>query len=127
MRIKVADEDSTKLVIYTEEAGNTSLEKAARAAKDIADGFSGLASVALDTSITEFPVDKLADVVRKMRVLKDMDLQLRVPQELLGILSSATPPSEFFDRLCSEINSEEHALNAKKKLFSTFLRRLDSA
>lgn len=127
MKIRVTDGDPSKLVVYTEDVCDISLDKAAKIAKDIADGFSGLASVALDTSIKEFPVDRLADVTKKMSMLKGMNLQLQVPRELLGILSSATPPSEFFGRLSSEINSEEHALCAKKKLFSAFLRHLDSS
>lgn len=126
MKVKVVDEDPSKLVVYTENIEDIHLDKAANVARDVADGFSSLASSALDTNTKVFPVDKLTDVVRKMGMLKGMNLRLKVPQELLGILSSATPPSEFFNRLCSEINNEEYALSAKKKLFSTFLQRLDN-
>lgn len=126
MRIRVVDEDPSKFVIYTEDMTAARLDNAAKIAKDISDGFNSLASVALDINAKEYPMDKFVEVVRKMRVLKNLDLGLQIPRELLGILSSATPPSEFFGSLYSAISSEKHALDAKKKLFSTFLQHLDS-
>lgn len=125
MKVKLRNEDPSRLVIITkEEKLSSTLDYMAGVSKEVGDLFEQLALKSLNKNIKKFPVDDLKEVFSKMCTMKNQDIEINIPHKILELVSSSSRASTFFKDLEEKALYQKSLLEEKKRVFEMFSEHL---